>query len=278
MHDKPRLGPTYMILTLFIIVTAFPFFWMLITMFKTSQDLYRPNNNPFIFNQPPTLDNIRLLLTGSNYPQFALNSLVIGLAVVGITVVVSVPAAYSLARLAGRWGERLGIAIFLVYLVPPTLLFIPMARVVTLLGLRDSYWSLIVVYPTFTIPFCTWLLMGFMRTLPKDIEEQAMVDGYSRVGAMLRVVLPLSLPGVLTIAVFSFTLTLNEYIYALAFVSASSQKPISVGVTTELVRGDVFYWQALMAGAVFVAIPVAILYNVFLNRFVAGFTLGAVKG
>jgi len=204
--------------------------------------------------------------------------LIVGVVVVIITVVLAVPASYSLARLAGKWGEQLGIGMFMVYLIPPTLLFIPMSRVVTVLGLRDSILSQIVIYPTFTVPFCTWLLMGFMKSIPSDVEEQAMVDGYSRLGAIWRVMFPLALPGILTIIVFAFTLTMHEFIYALAFVTASEQKVISTGVTTELIRGDVFFWQAIMAAGILVAVPVAVIYNLFLDRFIAGFTLGAVKG
>jgi multiple sugar transport system permease protein len=273
-----KSGLNYGIITLFVIFTAFPFYWMLIATFKTSNDLYKPANNPFIFNQPPILDNIKLLFNQTNYASFVANTLIVGVAVVLITVLMAVPAAYSLARLAGPWGEKLGIAMFMVYLIPPTLLFIPMSRVVTVLGLRDSIGSQIVIYPTFTVPFCTWLLMGFMKSIPPDVEEQAMVDGYSRLGAIVRVTLPLALPGILTIVVFAFTLTMHEFIYALAFVTASEHKVISTGVTTELIRGDVFFWQAIMAAGIIVAVPVAIVYNLFLDRFIAGFTLGAVKG
>lgn len=270
--------PIYAIVTLFAIFAAFPFFWALITTFKEDSDLYTPANNPFLYNLPPTLEHLELLFFRTQFLRFVFNTLFVGALVVVITLVVTVPAAYSLARLAGRWGEQLGIAIFLVYLVPPTLLFIPLSRVVAILGLQDSLWSLVLVYPTFTIPFCTWLLMGFFKSIPRDIEEQALVDGYTRLGALVRTVLPLSIPGILTVVVFSFTLTMHEFIYALAFVSVSAQKTISVGVTTELVRGDVFFWQSLMAATVIVAIPVALLYNLFLDRFVAGMTLGAVKG
>ncbi len=167
---------------------------------------------------------------------------------------------------------------FLVYLVPPTLLFIPLFRMVVALGLNDTIWSLIVVYPTISIPFSTWLLMGFFKSIPLDLEEAAMVDGYSRLEAFLRVVMPLSLSGVIAVVVFTFTLTLHEFIYALTFVSSSSQKTISVGVPIELIRGDVFFWQSLLAAAVIVAIPVGIVYNFFLDRLVAGFTGGAVRG
>jgi multiple sugar transport system permease protein len=268
----------YAVIVFFIVFTAFPFYWMLVATFKSSDDLYKPANNPFIFNTPPTTDNLRLLFNQTNYSDFVGNTLVVGVAVVIITVVLAVPAAYSLARLAGRWGEQLGITMFMVYLIPPTLLFIPMSRVITILGLRDSILSQIVIYPTFTVPFCTWLLMGFMKSIPSDVEEQAMVDGYSRLGAIWRVMFPLALPGILTIIVFAFTLTMHEFIYALAFVTASEHKVISTGVTTELVRGDVFFWQAIMAAGIIVAVPVALVYNLFLDRFIAGFTLGAVKG
>jgi multiple sugar transport system permease protein len=269
----------FTVVTLFTLFAAFPFYWMFLTAFKTNRDLIRSTNMmPLVFNDVPTLQNFDLLLNETNYKQFVFNSIFVGIVVVLITIIIAVPAAYSLARLTGKWGERLGIGIFMVYLIPPTLLFIPLARVVSTLRLQDSLWSLIVIYPTFTIPFCTWLLMGFIKTLPKEVEEQAMVDGCSRIGAMTRIVMPLALPGILTVIVFAFTLTMHEFIYALAFVSASSQKTISIGMTTELIRGDVYFWGPLMAGAIIVALPVGLLYNFFLDRFVAGFTLGAIKG
>lgn len=262
----------------FCLFSACPFLIMAITTFKQDKDLYRPQNNPFIYNFSPTLDHLKLLFTETNYAIFLKNSLVVGVIVVIITLIIAVPAGYSLARLVGQWGERAGIAMFLVYLVPPTLLFIPLFRMVVALGLNDTIWSLIVVYPTISIPFSTWLLMGFFKSIPLDLEEAAMVDGYSRLEAFLRVVMPLSLSGVIAVVVFTFTLTLHEFIYALTFVSSSSQKTISVGVPIELIRGDVFFWQSLLAAAVIVAIPVGIVYNFFLDRLVAGFTGGAVKG
>lgn len=271
-------GLLYAVAMSFALFAALPFAWMLLTVFKANSDLYARNNNPFLFNDPPTLANLDLLFNQTEYLTFVRNTLIVSLFVVIITVVATVPAAYSLTRLAGRWGESLGIAIFLVYLVPPTLLFIPMTRVVADLNLKNSIWSMVLVYPTFTIPFCTWLLMGFFKSVPWDIEEQAMIDGYSRFGAIVRTVLPISIPGILTVVVFSIALTMHEFVYALAFVTSSSSKTLSVGVTTELIRGDVYFWQSLMAGAAVVAIPVALLYNLFLDRFIAGFTLGAVKG
>ncbi|MFQ5917002.1 MAG: carbohydrate ABC transporter permease [Candidatus Binatia bacterium] len=268
----------YWAVAFFCFFSASPFLWMLITMFKQDRDLYSTKNNPFLFNDPPTLEHLKLLFFETNYTGFLRNSLFIGVLVVVITLIIAIPAAYSLSRLTGRWGERAGIGIFLVYLVPPTLLFIPLFRMVVRLGLNNSVWSLVLVYPTISIPFCTWLLMGFFKSIPKDLEEAAMVDGYSRFMAFLRVVMPLSISGVIAVVVFTFTLTLHEFIYALSFISSSAQRTISVGVPTELVRGDVFYWQSLMAAAVIVAIPVGIVYNFFLDRLIAGFTMGAVKG
>lgn len=257
-------------LTLFVIFSAAPFYIMLITMFKRNHDLLNPANNPFLFNEPPTMAHVKLLLTGSLFPQFLLNSTLVGVAVVAITVLLALPAAFSLARLAGGWGETLGIGIFLTYLVPPTLLFIPLSRVISVLGLEDSLWSLILVYPTFTVPFCTWLLMSFFKSIPRDIEEQAMVDGCGRLGAFCRILLPLAVPGIVTVIVFAFTLVANEYIYALAFIQDSAKKTIGIGMTTELVRGDVFYWGALMGGALIASIPVALLYTFFLDRIISG--------
>ena len=268
----------YIVVGLFCFFSASPFIWMLITMFKQDKDLYRSANNPFLFNESPTLDHLNLLFNNSNFPVFLRNSFVVGISVVLITLAISLPAAYSLARLVGRWGERAGIGIFLVYLVPPTLLFIPLTRVVVSLGLHNTLWSMILVYPTITIPFSTWLLMGFFKSIPKDLEEAARVDGYSRLTSFIKVIMPLSVSGVVAVIAFTFTLTLHEFVYALAFVTSSAQRTISVGVPTELVRGDVFYWQSLMAAAAIVAIPVGFIYNIFLDRLVAGFTMGAVKG
>ncbi len=267
----------YGALAFFIIFSASPFYIMLITMFKRSHDLFNPNNNPFIFNESPTLDHLKLLFTQTQYMTFLLNTLLVGIAVVAITVLLAVPAAFSLARMAGRWGESVGIGIFLTYLVPPTLLFIPLSRIVSIFGLQNSLWSLILVYPTFTVPFCTWLLMSFFKSIPKDIEEQALIDGCSRMGAFVRVLLPLSVPGIISVVVFAFTLVANEYIYALAFIQDSAKKTIGIGLTTELVRGDVFYWGALMGGALLASIPVALLYTFFLDRIISGLAMGGVK-
>ncbi len=278
LRKKARRGGLYAIITGFAFFSAFPFYWMLITMFKRDHDLFNPENNPFIFNEAPTLEHLKLLFFDTHFVVYMLNTFWVGLSVVAITLAIAVPAAYSLARWAGRWSENLGVGIFLTYLIPPTLLFIPMSRVIAMLHSQESLRALILVYPTFTIPFCTWLLMGFFKSIPRDIEEQAMIDGCSCLGAMVRVVMPLSISGILTIVVFAFTLCMHEFVYALAFISVSAQKTISIGVPTELVRGDVFRWGPLMAGALIPCIPISILYTFFLDRFIAGFTMGAVKG
>lgn len=261
----------------FAMFAGLPFLCMGLTTFKDSADLYR-DYHPLFYTRPPTMEHLNLLVQDTPYLTFIANSLIIGVLVVLITLALSLPSAYSLARLTGRWGERAGILIFLVYLIPPTLLFIPMSRIVVQLGLRNSIWALVLTYPTITVPFCMWLLMGFFKSIPKELEEAALVDGYNRLEAFFRVIMPLSLPGIIAVVVFTFTLTLHEFIYALAFVTSSSQRTISVGVPTELVRGDVFFWQSLLAAAFIVAIPVGLIYNRFLDRLVAGFTMGAVKG
>jgi multiple sugar transport system permease protein len=198
-------------------------------------------------------------------------------AVVLITLALSVPAGYALARLRFRGAESLTIGIFMTYLVPTTLLFLPLVKVIAFLGLFDKLQSLILAYPTFTIPFCTWLMAGFFKSIPFEIEEAAMVDGCSRIGAIVRIILPLSLAGMLTVAIFAFTLSMQDFVYALTFVSSSDQKVVNIGVVTELIRGDVFFWGSLMAGALIAGIPVAVLYSFFLDYFVKGITGGAVK-
>lgn len=372
-----------LVLTIFTTLLAFPFVWMAIATFKQNIDLYAMENNPFLFNMPPTLDHLRFLFAQADFQLvvllvefsvFALlvwlfwklppkrpvllillllaiagtlfafhystswsmlfllihagflaslvfyirtlrgsarflalalaaidlftaaialfvyalnqngfvrwlgNTTLVGVMVVAITLLLALPAAYALARLTGRWGERLGIAIFLTYLVPPTLLFIPLSRVVARLGLQDTIWSLVVVYPSVTVPFSVWLLMGFFKSIPKELEDAAMVDGLTRFGAFVKMVVPISLSGILTVVIFTFTLVTQEFVYALTFISPDSQQMVGVGVPIFLVRGDVYYWGALMAACLIASIPIAFLYNLFLDRFIAGFTVGAVKG
>ncbi len=271
-----RLGHIAVI-AVFVVLLSFPFYWMLITTFKQTADLYNLDNNPFIFNAPPTLEHLRLLFFETKYLRWVGNTALVGVCVVTITLLLALPAAYALARLTGRWGQRLGIGIFLTYLVPPTLLFIPLAKVVADLGLQDSKWSLVLVYPSFTVPFSIWLLMGFFKTIPRELEDAAMVDGLSRFGAFVKLVIPMSFSGIMTVVIFTFTLVTQEFVYALTFLSSESEQMLGVGVPTFLVRGDVYFWGSLMAGCLIASVPIALVYNLFLDRFIAGFTVGAVK-
>jgi multiple sugar transport system permease protein len=269
---------SYLILGPFAIVLAFPFYWMLWTSFKTELDLYNVENVPFSFAEgSPTTRNYQFLLEETQYLTWVKNTMLVGLVVVVITLILAVPAGYALARLSGRWGQALAVGIFMTYLVPPTLLFLPLSWVIAQWGLQDRLLSLIVVFPSFTVPFSTWLLMGFFKTIPRELEEAARVDGASRVKTLYRIVFPISIPGILTVVIFSFSLVVNDFVYALAFITTSSAKTISTGVFTELIRGDIFFWQALMAATLVPSILLALLYNVFLDRFIAGFTGGAFR-
>jgi len=270
-------GGHFGIVAAFATFAAFPFYWMVITTFKETRDLLNPNNNPFLFNDPPTLEHLKLLFEETLYAQWLWNTAWVGVLVVAITLLLAVPAGYALARLTGRAGEQLGIGIFLTYLVPPTLLFIPLSRIIADLGLQDSLWSLVLVYPSFTVPFCTWLMMGFFKAIPPDLEEAAMIDGLSRFGAFVKVVIPMSVAGMLNVVIFTFTLVMQEFVYALTFITAASKFTVSVGVPTFLVRGDVYFWGSLMAGCFIASVPIAIVYNFFVDRFIAGFTVGAIK-
>jgi multiple sugar transport system permease protein len=265
------------LLTLIVVLLAFPFVWMAITAFKRTSDLYNTQHNPFLFNEPPTFEHIVYLFQETSYLRWLGNTLLVGVCVVMLTLALGLPAAYALARLTGAWGRRLGIAIFLTYLVPPTLLFIPLSRVVSWLDLQDSLWSLVVVYPTFTLPFSIWLLTGFFKAIPKELEDAALVDGLTRFQAFLRVMIPMSGSGIVSVIIFTFTLVTQEFIYALTFISSESQQMLSVGVPTFLVRGDVYFWGSLMAACLMTSVPTALLYNQFLDRFIHGFTAGAVK-
>jgi multiple sugar transport system permease protein len=279
---------TWVVVGPFAIVLAFPFYWALTTMFKRDLDLYNAKNIPYVYNSPSghahwefwkymTFHHVSFLFRHTDYPTWLVNTAIVGVTVVAITLVVALPAGYALARLSGGWGQSAGVGIFLVYLVPPTLLFLPLSRIVAQLGLRDTLWAMILVYPSFTIPFATWLLMGFFKTIPQELEDAALVDGCSRLRALRRIVFPISLPGILTVVIFAFSLCVNEFIYAFTFTSSTAERTLSAGVPNELIRGDVFFWQSLMAAVLIPSIPLALLYNAFLDRFIKGFTGGAFR-
>ncbi len=273
---KRDYGP-YLPLSPYLFVVLFPFYWMVITAFKRNNDLYNLTTAPFWFKEAPTLEHLRLLLQDTLFLTWLQNSVLVGLSVVVITLLLGLPAAYALARMRFPGNQTLSIAMFLSYLIPPALLFLPLSQLVRGLGFTDSVWSLIAVYPSFTVPFCTWLLMGFVRTVPREIEESAQIDGCTRFQAFSRIIIPVIVPGIITAGIFAFTLTYQEFIYALTFISASANKTIAYGVTTDLIRGDVFYWGSLMSGALLGAIPVAIIYAFSLDHFIHGLTAGALK-
>ncbi|MBV8715732.1 MAG: carbohydrate ABC transporter permease [Chloroflexi bacterium] len=264
-------------LAVYTVITVFPFYWMLITTFKQNSDLYNTDNNPLWFNAPPTFDNITYLLEQTRFLTWMMNSLIIGVGVVLITLITAVPAGYALARLRLPGAEQLGIIIFATYLVPPTLIFIPLTRVVHVLGLQNTIWSLVLVLPTISIPFSVWLLMGFFKNVPFEIEEAALVDGATRWQAVFRVVLPISRAGLAAAGMFAFAISLQAFLYPLVFTSSTAVKPVTLGVVTDLIRGDLFFWGSLMAGALLAGLPVAILFNYFLDDFVEGITAGATK-
>jgi multiple sugar transport system permease protein len=264
-------------LGVFLVVTLFPFYWMFITSIKDNSELYNLRASQFWVTNV-TLQHYDFLLRQTLFLQWAANTFIIALLSTAISLFCGILAGYALARLRFVGGTVLGIAIFVTYLVPQTLLFLPLVKVVRTLGLSNTLWSMILTYPTILIPFCTWLLMGYFKSIPKELEESAMIDGASRLTAMIRIGLPLAMPGILSAGIFAFTLSWNEFIYALVFTTSTTIKTIPVGVVTELVKGDVFFWGSLMAGALLGSVPVAIIYSFFVEHYVAGLTAGAVKG
>jgi len=262
----------------FVFFALFPFYFMLITSFKSNAELYSLKSVPLWIQNGAIVDHYRYLFARTEFLTLIRNSLVISVTATGVSLVIAVLAGYSLARFRFRGVGSFGTAVFITYLVPPTLLFLPLSQVVNWLGISDTIWALIVTYPTFLVPFSAWLLMGYFRTIPREIEECALVDGASRMRTLLRIALPMAIPGIVCVVLFGFTLTWNEFIYALTFRSQSSNKTAIVGVTADLIRGDIYYWGSLMAGAVLASVPVVACYVFFLDYYVSGLTAGAVKG
>ena len=262
----------------FVFFALFPFYFMLITSFKSNAELYSLKSVPLWIQNGAIVEHYRYLFARTEFLTWIKNSLIISVVATGISLVISVLAGYSLARLRFRGVGSFGTAVFITYLVPPTLLFLPLSQVVVWLGIADTIWALIVTYPTFLVPFSTWLLMGYFRTIPREIEECALVDGASRMQTLVRIAIPMAIPGIVCVVLFGFTLTWNEFIYALTFVSQSTNKTAIVGVTADLIRGDIYYWGSLMAGAVLASVPVVACYVFFLDYYVSGLTAGAVKG
>jgi multiple sugar transport system permease protein len=276
LQSTPRkLVTVYLPLGIFLFVLLFPFYWMSVTSFKPNNELLSREGNPFWIIEP-TLAHVKKLLFDTAYPQWMWNTVLVSVVSTFFSLAASVLAAYAIERLRFSGAKQTGLAIFLAYLVPPSILFIPLASVVFQLGLFDTRLALILTYPTFLIPFCTWLLMGYFRTIPFELEECALIDGATRWQILVKIVLPLAVPGLISAGIFAFTLSWNEFIYALTFVSSSEIKTLPVGVVTELVEGDVYHWGSLMAGALFGSLPVAFIYSFFVEYYVSGMT-GSVK-
>ena len=270
-----RVVTVFIPLGIFVFVLLFPFYWMTITSFKPDNELLARDGNPF-FVIAPTLAHFKKLLFNTAYPEWLWNTVIISVVSTFVSLAASVLAAYAIERLRFKGSRQMGLSIFLAYLVPPSILFIPLSAIVFQLGLFDTRWALILTYPTFLIPFCTWLLMGYFRSIPYELEECALIDGATRFEILWKIILPLAVPGLISAGIFAFTLSWNEFIYALTFVSSSETKTVAVGVITELVEGDVYHWGALMAGALLGSLPVAIIYSFFVEYYVSGMT-GAVK-
>ena len=275
-----RLLWLYLPTLLFLIFVLLPFYWMAITSLKQDRNIFDPKANPLWFNMAPTLKHYWDLINPNKTDFFIWmqNSFMVAGMVTFISVSIGILAGYSLARLRFKGAETIGSSVFITYLVPPSLLFLPLSQVIDQLGLMETRWAMVVSYPTFLVPFCTWLLMGYFRTIPKEIEECALVDGCTRLKALIRIVLPVAIPGIITAALFSFTLSWGEYLYSITFVTDSWEKTIPSAVVGELIRGDVYYWGELMAGALLGSVPIAMIYVIFLDYYVSGLTAGATKG
>ena len=271
-----RLLVFYIPLFFFLFMTLLPFVWMFITSIKPDPELYDPTLSPFIVREP-TLEHWKVLFQTTLFVDWAINTLWVAIASTALSLFAGVLAGYALSRLVFPGSTLYGIMIFITYLVPPTLLFIPLTGVVTWMGLQDTLSSLIFTYPTFLVPFSTWLLMGYFQTIPRELEECARIDGATRLQAMFKIVIPLAVPGILSAGIFAFTLSWNEFLYALVFIHSPENKTIPVGVSSELIKGDVFFWGSLMAGALLGSVPVAFVYSFFVEHYVSGMT-GAVKG
>ncbi|MBI1244059.1 MAG: ABC transporter permease subunit [Alphaproteobacteria bacterium] len=271
-----RMVTIYLPLACFVLILLFPFYWMTVTAFKPNAELYDYKTyNPFLIGSP-TLEHLKHLLFETAYPTWLATTMTVAVCATALSLVSSTLAAYAIQRLRFRGSQYVGLAIYLAYLVPPSILFIPLAMMVTWFGLFDSPMALILVYPTFLIPFCTWLLIGYFKSIPYELEECALIDGATRIQILREITLPLAVPGLISAGIFSFTLSWNEFIYALAFIQSSEKKTVPVAILTELVTGDVYQWGALMAGSLLGSLPVALFYSLFVDYYVSSLT-GAVK-
>lgn len=284
MTDRPSVGGArraliiYAPLLLFVAFALFPVYHMFLTSVKTDRALYNLSLNPLMVSLGAlTAEHYRLLFTDTLFSTWLLNSLAVSLSSTAVSMVISILAAYGLTRIRFKGADAFGIVIFITYLVPYSLLFLPLTKVVSWLNLADSLWSLVVTYPTFLVPFSTWLLMGYMKTIPEEIEKSAMIDGCNRLQILTRIIIPLAVPGIVCATLFAFSLAWNDLLYSLVFISPTEKKTLTVGILTELIRGDVYFWGALMGGALIGSVPVVLFYVIFMDYYVSGMTAGAIK-
>ena len=271
-----RFVMVYLPVLLFLFILLFPFYWMGLTSIKPNAELIDlEGHNPWwVVN--PTLEHFNRLLFQTDYPAWMWNTMMVAVCATFLSIVASVMAAYAIVRIRYKGSSTVGGLIFLAYLVPPSILFIPLAIIVFEYGIFDSPLALILTYPTILIPFCTWLLMGYFKSIPYELEECALIDGATRSQILLKIILPLSIPGLISAGIFAFTLCWNEFIYALTFISSSENKTVPVAILSELIDGDIYHWGALMAGALLGSVPVALVYSFFVEHYVSSMT-GAVK-
>jgi multiple sugar transport system permease protein len=260
----------------FMLLALFPFYWMAITSVKPNAELYNRNMMPLLVHNP-TLKHYVGLLTETSFLLWTWNTLLVAVVSTAISLVFGTMLAYPLARMRFAGAGLIAMTVAAIYLVPQPLLFLPLADVINRLDLGNTLTAVMLTYPTMLVPFCAWLLIGYFKTVPKELEEAARIDGASRLQTMRRIFLPLCTPGFISAGIFAFTLSQNEFLYALIFLTKSSVRTVPVGVIAELIRGDVFYWGQLMAGALLGSIPVALIYSFFVEHYVAGLTSGSVK-
>lgn len=271
-----RAARLWLPLGFFLVFTLFPFYWMAVTSLKPNSELYNRRIMPLIVYHP-TLKHYVDLLTQTSFLTWTWNTMLVAVVSTAISLVFGVMLAYPLARMRFPGAALISFAVAATYLVPQPLLFVPLADIIEHLGLGDTLTSVMLTYPTLLVPFCAWLLMGYFRTVPHELEDAARIDGATRLQTMFRVFLPLCTPGFISAGIFAFTLAQNEFLYALIFLTKTSVRTVPVGAIAELVKGDVFYWGQLMAAALLGSVPVAIIYSFFVENYVAGLTAGSVK-
>jgi multiple sugar transport system permease protein len=271
------LWGSYAALTLFVIIFLVPPFYTLVTSLKSSAEISGQQGSPWLVNHP-TLENFVYLITYPAFRAFFFNTIMITIVVVAVTMVISVLAAFSLTRLGFRGSETLATGVFLTYLIPASLLFIPMFQIIGALGLINNVWSLALIYPTLSVPFCTWIMIGYFGSIPRELDEAALIDGAGYMTILLRIFIPVAMPGIIAAMIFAFTVSWGQFLYPMAYLYTSNQMVLTVGIVSDLIRGDVFQWGKIMAACVIAAAPPVVIYAFLMDYYISGLTAGATKG